>query len=134
MTQWPATIEQYMTPSPHSIGVEQTLATAEDMMREHGFRHLPVLHGGELVGILSARDLELVEALPDVDRSRVRVEEAMSPVPYTVEPDTELRQVAREMAERKLGSAVVMHGTRVIGVFTTTDALRALTDALDKAR
>jgi acetoin utilization protein AcuB len=66
------TIQKYMTPTPHTIGQEQTLQVAHDVMREHGVRHLPVLEGGKLVGLLSQRDLHLVETLREVTRLRRR--------------------------------------------------------------
>jgi acetoin utilization protein AcuB len=119
-----------MTRSPHSIGLDQPLEKAHALMREHHIRHLPVLHGGQLVGILSDRDLAFIEALRDVEPQKVSVEEAMTPMPYTVARNTPLAAVAREMAERRYGSAVVMEADHVMGVFTTTDALRALADAL----
>ncbi|MDI1442733.1 CBS domain-containing protein [Polyangium sp. 6x1] len=127
-----ATVSDYMTRSPHAIGFDQTLVQAHKLMREHDIRHLPVLRGGRLVGILSERDLAFVEALPDVDPQKLRVEEAMTPLPFTVAPSTLLAGVAREMAEHRYGAAVVMQDGHVTGVFTTTDALRALADALDK--
>ena len=120
------TIESFMTPTPHSIGPKQTLQVAHDLMRNHGIRHLPVLEGGRLVGILSERDLHLVETLRDVDPQEVTVDEAMTLDPYSVGPRAFVRQVASEMAERKHGSAVVMKDGRVVGIFTTIDALRAL--------
>lgn len=123
-------ISAYMTPTPHSIGPDQPLSLAHEVMREHHVRHLPVLDGGKLVGMVSVRDLHLVETFEDVDPEDVQVEEAMTPEPYTVAPDTPLDQVAAEMAEHKYGSAVVLDGHKVVGVFTTVDACRALTDAL----
>ncbi|MDI1479427.1 CBS domain-containing protein [Polyangium sp. y55x31] len=125
------TVSDYMTRSPHSIGFDQTLVQAHKLMREHHIRHLPVLRGGRLVGMLSERDLAFVEALRDVDPQKLRVEEAMTPLPFTVAPDALLAGVSREMAEHRYGAAVVMREGHVIGVFTTTDALRALADALD---
>ena len=120
------TIEAFMTPMPHSIGPDQTLTAAHEMMRNHDIRHLPVLQAGRLVGILSQRDLHLVETLEDVDPDEVTVEEAMTLDPYTVGPRAHVRTVATEMAEHKHGSAVVMRDGRVVGIFTTVDALRAL--------
>ena len=124
------TIESYMTPSPQSIGYDQTLSQAHEIMRDHGIRHLPVLRGGELVGILSQRDLAVLESLADVDPEKVGVEEAMTAEVFSVAPDTPLEGVAREMADRKLGSAVVMEKNRIVGVFTTVDGLRALANLL----
>jgi acetoin utilization protein AcuB len=122
------TIAEWMTKSPHLIGAEQSMQAAHELMRLHAIRHLPVLHGGKLVGMLSQRDLHLVESLPGVDPKKVRVEEAMSQEVYAVPPTTPLREVVRTMAERKLGSAVVLEGRTVIGVFTTVDALALLAE------
>jgi acetoin utilization protein AcuB len=130
MMKTPATIEQYMTRSPHSIGAEQTLARAKAVMHEYGIRHLPVLHGGRLVGIVTDRDVHLVEALEDVDPRLVTVSDAMSTSVFSVAPETPLEEVAKEMADRKYGSAVVLHGHEVAGIFTTVDACRALASLL----
>lgn len=122
------TIANWMTRSPHTIGADQALAAAHRLMREHRVRHLPVLRAGRLVGIVSQRDLALIETLPDVDPREVPVEDAMSTETYVVSPRTALGQVAAQMAARKLGSAVVVEGDRVAGVFTVTDACRALAE------
>jgi len=114
------TIKDYMTSTIHSIGAEQTIARAHAVMREHQIRHLPVLQGGKLVGVLSDRDLYWMETLRDVDANSMRVDEGMAQIPYAVSPDTPLYDVAREMAEHKYGSAVVMSHEKVVGVFTTT--------------
>jgi acetoin utilization protein AcuB len=126
------TIRKYMTPTPVTIGVDQTLAAAHRLMRDHGVRHLPVLDGGKLVGILSLRDLHFLETLPSVKATEVRVEEAMTPDPFTATPETSLVKVAEEMAEHKYGSAVVVSRGKVVGVFTTVDALRALIDVASR--
>jgi len=130
MTKPIPTIQRYMTTLPHSIGSEQPMARAHIMMREHHFRHLPVLHGGKLVGVLSDRDLHLVETLRDVDPEKVTVEEAMTRDPYTVQPDTALDEVVATMAEHKYGCAVVMQNEKLVGIFTTVDACRAFAELL----
>jgi acetoin utilization protein AcuB len=119
-------IRDFMTPAPHTIGREQSLSVAQAHMRAFGVRHLPVLHAGKLVGILSQRDALFVETLHDVDPAEVPVEDAMSGDVYVVSPDASLFEVAAEMAEHKYGCAVVMDGGGVAGIFTTVDALRAL--------
>lgn len=122
-----------MTMSPHSIGLGQPLDVAHRMMREHAIRHLPVLEGGKLVGILSQRDLYLIETLEALDTSAVRVEEAMTQDIYIVGPEESLESVVSTMAERKLGCAVVIDGPGVAGIFTTHDALRALAHLIHKS-
>lgn len=127
-------IQKYMTSSPHSIGKDQTLAHAHEVLRANQIRHLPVLDGGQLVGMLTHRDLALIEALKDVDPKRVTVEDAMNTEVYTVGPDAELAEVAHEMAEKKYGSAVILQNRKVVGIFTTVDACRALGDLLEGRR
>jgi acetoin utilization protein AcuB len=119
-------IRDFMTPSPHSIGRSQSLSTALDRMRAHDVRHLPVLDGGRIVGVLSQRDVLFVETLRDVDPSTVRVEEAMSTEVYAVAPDVPLAEVAAEMAQHKYGCVAVVDHGHVAGIFTSVDALRAL--------
>lgn len=119
-------IRSYMTPSAHTIGIGRSLADAHRVMREHQIRHLPVLDGGKLVGIVTERDLHLIETLKGVDQNTVAVEEAMSQDVYAVEPETPLAQVVGAMAEHRYGSAVIAHRDHVLGIFTTIDALRVL--------
>jgi acetoin utilization protein AcuB len=119
-------IGRHMTVSPVVIGSARTLDEARRLMRERGIRHLPVVDGGALVGLVSQRDIYLAETLKGVDPETDPVREAMSGEPYAVGPDASLADVAATMAERKLGSAIVVDRGAVIGVFTTVDALRSL--------
>jgi len=121
-------VARYMTPQPHTIGKSQPLAAARRLMRHEHIRHLPVLDAGDLVGIVSDRELGFMEALPGAEV--LTVEDATVPGTYAVAPDAPLGVVAAEMAELKVGSAVVMDGGRVVGMFTAVDALRALADVL----
>ncbi|MEZ4302401.1 MAG: CBS domain-containing protein [Polyangiaceae bacterium] len=123
-------VDKYMATSPHTIGVDQPLSQAHAIMHRYSIRHLPVLSGGKLVGVLTDRDLHLVESLKDVDPDKVTVEDAMTAEPYTVSPHAALDEVASEMAEHKYGSAVVMDNNHVVGVLTTVDIARALADIL----
>jgi acetoin utilization protein AcuB len=100
-------------------------------MSEHRIRHLPVLGGGKLIGVVSQRDLYFIETLRDVDPERVAVSEAMSQDVYAVEPTTDVTEVAKEMVSHKYGAAVVVERGHVVGVFTTVDALRALSELLE---
>lgn len=119
-------VRDFMSASPHSIGVDQTLALAHSMLRKNRIRHLPVLAAGKLVGVLSQRDLYLVESLDSTAPGKISVDEAMSPDVFSVTPSTHLVTAVREMVKKKYGCAVVVEKDRAIGVLTTTDALRAL--------
>ena len=127
-------IESYMTPSPHTVGRNQPLSVAHRIMRDRRIRHLPVLDSGRLVGVVSDRDLHLIESLKDVDPENVRVDEAMSPDPYTVDRRQPLIDVVADMVEQKIGSAIVLEEGRVVGVFTVVDALRLLGELLRRGR
>lgn len=124
-------LEKYMTTTPHTIGADQTLDKAEKMMREYRIRHLPVLDGGKLVGIISDRDVKLVETLKDVDPRQVTVDEAYSPDPYITSPKSPLSEVCREMANHKYGCALVCDNHKLVGIFTWIDALNALTELME---
>ncbi len=122
------TIREYMTPAPCTIGADQKLTVAAELMRARRIRHLPVLRAGKLVGILSQRDVQLVASLPKVVLDEVPVEDAMSEDVYAVASATPLADVAAAMADHKYGAALVIDRNEVIGVFTTIDALHALAD------
>ncbi|MDX2053710.1 MAG: CBS domain-containing protein [Polyangiaceae bacterium] len=130
MTKPIPTIQKYMTTSPHTIGVDQPMSEAHNMMRRHHIRHLPVLSGGRIVGIVSAGDLHLVETLADVDPNTVLVEDAMTQEPYCVSPETPLDEVVTTMAAQKYGCAIVAQNHKVVGIFTTVDVCTAFAELL----
>lgn len=119
-------IQDVMTQQPVTIGRGESLATAHEMMRMHGCHHLPVLEHGELVGVVTQRDLYLLETIGGVDLTKDDVDEAMSTDAYAVAPDAPVQEVAGQMAADHYGCAVVIERGRVIGIFTTSDALRVL--------
>jgi acetoin utilization protein AcuB len=129
-----SSVEHFMTPNPHCIGGDQSLAAAHSRMRDLKVRHLPVLAGGRLVGILSERDLLFAEGFPRIDAANARVDEAMTQAVYVVPPERPVGEVAATMAERRYGCAVVAREGHVVGIFTTTDALRVIMGIVDAWR
>jgi len=123
-------VRRYMSADPTVISSTQTLVEAHRVMREKGIRHLPVVDGGRLVGVVSQRDLYLLETLRGVDAARELVEEAMTGEPFVVAPDSALLEVVEAMAAERRGSAIVVEEGAVVGIFTSTDALRALAELL----
>ncbi len=123
-------VHKYMTASPITIGHDQKIMKAEEIMRENRIRHLPVLKGGKFVGILSDRDVKFVETLRDLDIHKLIVDDVAREQAFTVEADSPLDQVAAEMAENKYGSAIVTQNGKLVGIFTTVDAMRALSELL----
>lgn len=123
-------IANFMTPDPQCIGKGETLAAAHQRMRAAKIRHLPVLDGSRLVGVLSQRDLFFAER-SNVSPESTLVEQAMTPHVYTVSPQKALGEVAAKMVEEKYGCAVVVRGEHVVGIFTTNDALRVISSILE---
>ena len=130
MTKSIPTIQKFMTTTPHSVGPDQPLSIAHKMMHEHHIRHLPVLSGGQLVGMVTERDIALISSMKGVEENKTTVEDAMSTSVYSVSPDAPLDEVVTSMAEHKYGSAVILQNAKVVGVFTTVDACRALAELL----
>src|SRR4029079_8374686 len=77
-------VGDHMTPAPVCIGLEAELGTAVDAMREHSIRHLPEMDGAELAGVVSDRDLAMIESLLPEEWQHICVAEAMTPQPYAV--------------------------------------------------
>jgi CBS domain-containing protein len=120
-------VSRFMTARPFTVGADQPLSVAHALMREHKIHHLPVLAEGCLAGLVSMEDLHLVETLADTHAEDTTVEEAMQREIYAADDATPVEEVAREMARRRLGAAVILREGRVSGIFTTQDALRAIT-------
>jgi len=121
-----------MTPFPHAIDIEAPLAQAREMMRQGRFRHLPVTRGGDIVGIVTERDINLLG--PDFgnpDERELKVQDAYVDKPCVVPASTPLATVACTMAEHHIGSAIVTKNDKLVGIFTVTDACRALAEVIE---
>lgn len=119
-----------MTPFTRTIEADAPIGKASRLMRELDIRHLPVLEGGRLCGVVSERDLLLLETLVGFDARHTTVSDAMSIAVYAVPPTTTLDVVLRTMALQKYGCAVVFDGASVVGILTTVDVCRLFADHL----
>lgn len=126
------TIEQFMTPAPHCIDGDRPLSAADELMRAHGVRHLPVRRGDEIVGLVSRHDLDRAEAARDTRRLYTPISDVMQPAPFEVAPEAHLTDVVRMMAENRWGAALVRSGERIVGIFTSVDAARVLADLVEQ--
>jgi acetoin utilization protein AcuB len=122
-----------MTAQPITIGRKERLVTAHKLMRSHRVRHLPVLERGELIGIVTQRDLYFLETIRGVDIEEDLVEDAMTTDTYSVTPDESIADVAKQMARQRYGCAVVIERRKVVGIFTATDALRLVSTLAPRA-
>ena len=121
-----------MTPFPHTVDVDAPLEEAHKLMREHRFRHLPVTANGGIVGVLTDRDINLILE-PDFDspaKRKLKVRDAYIEKACVVPASTPVSKVARLMADNHIGSAIVTKHDKLVGIFTVTDACRALAEIL----
>jgi CBS domain-containing protein len=124
-------IKTVMTPFPYSIAPSASLEDAVAMMAAHDIRHLPVCESHTVIGMLSERDTRVAHAVRKGDAS-LTVGEICND-PYLVDLERRLDEVAAEMAERRIGFAIVVRGDKLAGVLTTTDVCRLLATALREA-
>lgn len=114
-----------------TVSPDTTAAEALRLCRERGIRHLPVLEGGRMVGLISDRDLRLATpALGDPNRAaalqEIRVGDEMSREITTAAPDDPIEQAAMTMHEKKIGCLPVVEGEDLVGILTASDVMAAL--------
>ena len=121
-------LTKYMTTTPFAINSESTLVEAMDVMNERHIRHLPVVKGNKVFGLVSDRDLKSIMAYAGANPKTLHVGDICVDEPYITHPDAPINEVAAEMVARKIGSAVVVDNGKLVGIFTATDACQALSD------
>ena len=124
-------VRDSMTRELVTVGPETAAAEALALCRENRIRHLPVLEGGRLVGVISDRDLRAaIPALGDSARAEalqhVRVASEMIRDAVTARPEDPIEDAAMMMYERKIGCLPVIDGEDLVGIVTSSDVLRAL--------
>jgi acetoin utilization protein AcuB len=136
----PSFVREIMTTHLTTLNHDAKLLDAALLMRSSGFRHLPVVKDGRLVGVVSDRDVHraspsIFSNLSPDEYNRLfettPVEKVMTHGPVTASPDTPIREIVELMVEQKFGSVVVVDGERrLLGIVTTTDLLRVLSQLL----
>jgi acetoin utilization protein AcuB len=117
-----------MTIEVVTIPPDLSLEAAHQLMLRRSIRHLPVVQGQKLVGLLSDRDVLLA-----VGRQKDRfvyppksAGEAMSLAPYAATRDTPLAELARTMVRGHFDALPIVNGETLVGLVTSTDLLSAL--------
>ena len=127
-------VRELMTPTPITVAPETSVVDARHLMATRRIRHLLVLDGARLVGIVTDRDIRLNLPSPATSLSvwelnyllaRLAVKEVMSRSVVTVGPDRTAAEAARIMVEHKIGALPVLEAELLVGIVTETDFLRA---------
>ena len=115
-----------------TISAGDSLSTVEDIMRLGGVRHMPVVHGGKLVGVVSERDL-LSVSLSNLNAGgseerraflhALEIGRAMSAPPIVIDPFSTVEKAALLLAEHRIGCLPVVDGDDLVGMVTATDVL-----------
>lgn len=133
--------QDLMTPNPVTVTSDASVAEVFDLMREREIRHVPVVDGSTVVGILSDRDLAHfdITRLLTVDGAEALrrelstpVVKLMSPDVVVVGPEAELTEVIDLLLEHRVGAVPVVRPEtgELIGIVSYVDVLEALRDSL----
>ena len=127
---------ELMTPNPVSVAPEATIQEVMDLMLDKDIRHVPVVSGGELVGVISDRDLRQISWTAVVEggaqRLTVPVSGLMSGDPISVDAEADATDVVDIMIEQKVGAVPVVDETenRLVGIVSYMDVLKHARDLL----
>jgi len=123
------TAAEPMTRKVFVVLPDTPLSAAWDLMSREHFRHLPVVSGGTLVGIVSDRDI-LARATMEggtISVPDMTAVEAATPWPHVAEPNTDVCDLVRLMIERKIEAVPIVEGeNQLVGLVTSTDLLLLL--------
>ncbi len=121
-----------MTPFPYSVAWEEGVQHAIDMMQEHQIRHLPVTRDDAIYGVVSDADLRVARAMRQEREHQADVQVGLvcTRHPYVVDLETPLLEVAEQVVERQVGSALVTREGKLCGILTTTDLCAVLCQLL----
>jgi acetoin utilization protein AcuB len=122
-------IRRWMTRNPAIISPTETLAEARRKMDKGNFRRLPVVEDGQLIGIITDRDLR--QHVGQLEHTRV--DAVMARPVIMVAPDMLLDQAANLLVKHKAGGLPVMDGGKLVGIITAIDMLRAFGEVLGTA-
>jgi acetoin utilization protein AcuB len=131
-------VTRWMSKTVYSTHPGNRLIDAAEIMQDHRIRHVPVIDGDRLVGIVSDRDLR--NALPRKRETRGTVDEftqsslarpvseVMSRLPLTIPVDFGIHEAAEIMCREKIGALPVMDGETMVGILSAEDLLWALVE------
>jgi acetoin utilization protein AcuB len=122
----PMLVGKRMTMEPITVDPEDLLSRAAHKMQAGGFRRLPVVSGGKLVGIITDRDVRQYRG--HLEHKKIKA--AMTESPLIVTPETTLEEAAVIMLEQQIGGLPVVEEGRLVGVIAASDILRAFLDVM----
>jgi acetoin utilization protein AcuB len=138
LREHPLSVERWMSRCVFTTKPDSCLIDAFEIMRDHRIRHVPVVDGEKLVGIVSDRDVR--SALPSRRGLQegwasfggallsTKIAHVMSVMPITIRPAASIREAAQIMCRDKIGALPVVDGDRLIGILSAEDILWAISE------
>lgn len=124
-------VDECMTEAPRTAAPDQWIEDVAATMRSEGLRHMPVVSGHELVGVLSDRDVR--RSVGEGRYGGTPVSEFMSTEPVTIRPEANLAEAAQRLLEERISSLLVTEHGHLRGILTTADVLGTCAIALQNA-
>jgi CBS domain-containing membrane protein len=125
-----------MTKNVVKLNVTDDLTKAESLFKKHHIRHIPVVSGNKILGMLSYTDLLRISFADAVDEDETSVdvtvynmfsvEQVMARNLVTVSPETTIKEVAEILASKEFHALPVCEGELLVGIVTTTDLIKYL--------
>ncbi|MBI3245472.1 MAG: CBS domain-containing protein [Deltaproteobacteria bacterium] len=131
------TVNDIMTTEVTTLGRNDSLQVAKDIMNLGRVRHFPVLEDDKVVGVVSQRDLykaSLGSVMKYGEKAQraflegIAIKEVMSAPVVTVAPHASVQEAARLMMEKKIGCLPVLEGPQLVGIVTETDMLKLVAE------
>lgn len=125
-------ISSVMTPCPYKISSDKSLEEALKIMDLRNIRHLPVIEGEDVIGVVSKRDIEIGKLISEKG-GVPKVKDICVNQPYVVGDDTKVSEVVSEMSAKKIDCALVVDADgNFTGIFTVTDVCKLLAMILEE--
>jgi len=123
------TANMYVISNLTFLDPESTVYDAYERMKRDQIHHIPVVENGEAIGIISDRDLQFVTL--SGNSQEIKCKDIMTEKPLSVSTSEPLADVARTMIDKKVNSVLINNTEgKVVGIFTSTDALKILANQL----
>lgn len=128
-------ISQIMTKDLITLNPTQSLYDAEKLFKKHNIRHIPIVEGKTIIGVLSYSDLLRIsfadltdeeDSIESVVYDAFTISQVMAKVPLTVTTDTTIKEVAEILSKQSFHSLPVIENEELVGIVTTTDLINYL--------
>ena len=135
-------VRDYMTSSLQTLNPDDRLIDAELLVRRSGVRHLPVVKDGNLIGLVTDRDVRryapsILDSTPDEYNKifeQTVISTVMTKQVQTIRPDAPLAEAAEMLYAQHRGCLPVMEDGQLVGIITRRDLLRFANDILTGVR